>query len=82
MQEKKIEDGTLKIIEESSEKFLSAIENIKESFVTKKEETKTHDMAAAFCELMLLQLRDLNDKNFRRAQIQTLQVVSDLKDQE
>lgn len=80
IQDKKVEDGALQVIEKSSEKFLSAIENIKDSFASKKENSKPQDKVAKFCDFILLELRDLDDKQFRQAQIQILQTISNLKD--
>lgn len=79
MNVRKFEDGALQIIQSNSEKFLSSIENLADSFLSNKENTvnvnTSQDKISKFCDMLQLQLRELDENQFLEAQIEILQVL-------
>lgn len=77
---KKVENEALLIIESSSDKFIKAIDEIKEALMNpQKENVPNADIDAKICERILLGLRKLNEDEKAEAEIRMLTVLRDIK---
>lgn len=85
LKENKVTDEDVFKIESTSKEFLSTIKEMKDSFLTRVENTKQpndEDVVTKFCDSLKIRMRELSEDKREEAEIDILQVIRRIRKNE